>query len=50
LDGLLLTRQTLREKDVSDRMILESAIAEISRIQGEMRRNSKFKTQPSKKQ
>jgi len=35
LDGLLLTKQTLREKDVSDRMILERAIAEISRMQGE---------------
>lgn len=39
LDGLLLTKQTLREKDVSDRIILERAIAEISRIQGEKSRS-----------
>jgi len=32
LDGLLLTKQTVREKDVSDRMILEKAISEIIRI------------------
>jgi hypothetical protein len=32
LDGLLLTKQTVREKDVSDRMILERAISEITKL------------------
>ncbi|MFA6920629.1 MAG: hypothetical protein WC216_02200 [Gallionella sp.] len=35
LDGLLLTKQTVREKDVSDRMILQRAISEIIRIKNE---------------
>lgn len=31
LEGLLLTKQTVREKDISDRLILARAIAEIER-------------------
>lgn len=35
LEGLLLTKQTVRERDVADRLILERAIAEINNLKNE---------------
>jgi len=32
LEGLLLTKQTAREKDIQDRLVLERALIELSRI------------------
>ena len=44
LDGLLRTKQTKREKDVSDRMILERAIEVIRQNQVDEKRNDRDDT------
>ena len=35
LEGLLRTKQTMRDKDVSDRMVLEQALAELRKMRDE---------------
>lgn len=35
LEGLLRTKQTLRDKDISDRIVLEQALAELRKMRGD---------------